>query len=116
MTFFWDIISWGLLLTGSLFVLTGAIGILRFPDFFTRLHAAGVTDTIGAALILSGLMVQAGPTQVAAKLALILLFLLFTSPTATHVVAKTALRAKVKPVLGSPEKDYRTYALTLLEN
>nr|VFJ94558.1 MAG: multisubunit sodium/proton antiporter, MrpG subunit [Candidatus Kentron sp. H]VFJ95548.1 MAG: multisubunit sodium/proton antiporter, MrpG subunit [Candidatus Kentron sp. H]VFK01780.1 MAG: multisubunit sodium/proton antiporter, MrpG subunit [Candidatus Kentron sp. H] len=94
MTLLWDSISWVLLMAGSLFVIIGAIGILRFPDFFTRLHPAGVTDTIGAALILSGLMIQAGPTQVAAKLVLILLFLFFTSPTATHALAKVALRAQ----------------------
>nr|VFJ54262.1 MAG: multisubunit sodium/proton antiporter, MrpG subunit [Candidatus Kentron sp. DK] len=96
---FWDIISWVSLLGGGFFIITGSIGILRFPDFFTRLHPAGMTDTIGAALILFGLMVQAGPTQVSAKLGLILLFLFFTSPTATHAIAKAALRRKVWPVL-----------------
>ncbi|MBT8419804.1 MAG: monovalent cation/H(+) antiporter subunit G [Gammaproteobacteria bacterium] len=101
MTLFWDIISWVLLLSGGLFVIIGGLGILRFPDFFTRLHPAGMTDTIGAGLILAGLMIQAGPTLVAAKLALILLFLFFTSPTATHAIAKAALRANLRPVLDS---------------
>ena len=98
-----DAISWVCLLGGGLFVLAGGIGVLRMPDFFTRLHAAGVTDTMGAGLVLIGLMFQAGFTQVSIKLALILFFLLFTSPTATHALAKAALHGKLKPVLHEDE-------------
>ena len=54
-----DIGSWILLLAGSIFVLIGAFGILRLPDFYTRLHAAGLTDTMGAGLVLLGLLLQA---------------------------------------------------------
>ena len=85
-----QVASWISILAGSFFALTGGVGILRLPDFFTRLHAAGVTDTMGAGLILFGLMLQAGMSLVCIKLILILAFLLLTSPTATHALAKAA--------------------------
>lgn len=94
-----DALSWAALLAGGFFVLTGGIGMLRFPDFFTRIHAAGVTDTGGAGLILAGLMLQAGFGLVTLKLALILWLLLFTGPTATHALAKAALHGNVRPLL-----------------
>ena len=93
------IISWICLLLGSFFCITGGVGILRFPDFYTRMHASGVTDTLGAGLILIGLMIQAGWGLVLAKLVLILLFILLTSPTSSHALAKAALHGKLKPVL-----------------
>ena len=92
-----ELASGFLLGLGALFVLLGGIGILRLPDFFTRLHAAGLNDTLGAALVLIGLMVVAGFTLLSAKLALILFFLLFTSPTSTHALAKAALLGGLKP-------------------
>ncbi len=97
-----DLTSWACIVVGSLFAITGGIGIHRFPDFFTRLHAAGVTDTMGAVLILVGLMVQAGWTLIAVKLFLVLGFLMFTSPTATHALAKAAIHGKLRPVLAPP--------------
>lgn len=80
------------LLLGCAFGVVGAIGMLRMPDFFTRLHAAGITDTLCATLILLGLMLQADGFQVVIKLLLILFFLLFTTPSATHALAKTAVQ------------------------
>ena len=94
-----DILSWVCLITGSLFVLIGAIGIIRLPDVFARMHGAGIIDTLGAGLILAGLMVQAGLTLVTVKLLLILLFLMLTSPTTTHALARAALNGGVKPLL-----------------
>lgn len=94
-----DVGSWILLIAGSFICVTGGVGMLRFPDFFTRIHAAGVTDTLGAGLIFGGLMLQAGLTLVLAKLVMILLFMLFTSPTASHAVAKAALHSGLKPQL-----------------
>lgn len=93
----WDILSWILLLTGGALVMVGGIGLIRLPDFFSRLHAVSIPDTLGAALITAGLMIQAGLTLVSLKLLLILLFLLFTGPTATHALAKTALHGRLKP-------------------
>ena len=99
-----NLISAGLLAAGSIFVIIGAFGLIRFPDFYTRLHAAGITDTLGAELILLGLMFQAGLSLVTVKLILISLFIFFTSPTATHAVANAARVMGLKPML-VPDKD-----------
>ena len=86
-----DILSWLLLLAGSFFLIVGAVGLIRLPDFYSRMHAAGVTDTGGAGLILLGLMVQGGLTLITVKLFIILVFLWFTSPTACHALAKASV-------------------------
>lgn len=98
-----DLLSWACLLAGGFFGIVGGIGILRFPDVFTRFHAAGITDTLGAGLILLGLMLQAGWSLVTVKLLLILAFGLVTSPTATHALAKAALHGRVKPLVHKKE-------------
>lgn len=97
MQLFVDGLSWLLLVAGGIFVLISTIGMLRFPDFFTRLHAASITDTLGALLVLAGLGLQAGLSLVTVKLLLILFFILFTTPTAAHALAKAAMHAKLKP-------------------
>lgn len=79
-----------LLGSGALLLLIAGIGLLRFPHFYSRLHAAGVVDTLAAALFLSGLALKFGATLATLKLALIFLFLLFTSPTACHALAYSA--------------------------
>jgi len=79
------------LLTGSFLIFSGGLGVLRFPDFFTRIHAAGVTEPLAAGSILIGLMILAGWSIASFKVLLILLFILLTSPTATHALAKSAL-------------------------
>lgn len=75
---------------GCLLLVLGGIGINRFPHFYSRLHAAGVVDSLAAALVLAGLAPWFGPALGTAKLLLVLLFLLFTSPTACHVLARAA--------------------------
>lgn len=92
-----ELLSWFCLLAGSLLGITGAVGLLRFPDFFTRLHAASVTDTLCAALIVFGLMLQAGFSPMSIKLLLILLILAYTSPTAAHSLARAALHGGLDP-------------------
>jgi len=92
-----DILSWLLLIGGGLFVLIGGIGILRLPEFYTRMHAAGLTDTLGTLLILTGLMFQGGISLATMKLAAILIFLLLTSPTAAYALANAALQSGLKP-------------------
>jgi multicomponent Na+:H+ antiporter subunit G len=94
-----DAASWVLLVAGGLFAIAGGIGLLRMPEFYTRVHAASVTDTLGAGLILLGLMLQAGWTLVAAKLAIIGLLIFFTSPAATHALVSAALGRGLKPRL-----------------
>lgn len=88
------------IIAGLFFVLAGTLGVLRLPDFYTRLHAAGMTDTLGAELVLLGLIIQSGFTQMSLKLLLVAFFLLITSPTATHAVAHAAYKAGLKPKLG----------------
>ena len=94
-----DAISWILLLGGSFFVVVGGLGLLRLPDFYTRIHAAGLTDTMGAWLILLGLMFQASSTLVAVKLVLVLVFLVLTSPLSSHLLAKAAYLRDLQPLL-----------------
>lgn len=85
-----DIASWVLIVAGSLACVISGFGMLRMPDLFTRIHAASVADTGGMLLVLTGLMVQAGLGLTTAKLVLIVFFLLITSPTATHALARAA--------------------------
>jgi multicomponent Na+:H+ antiporter subunit G len=96
-------VAWALILTGSAAVLIGGIGVLRFPDIYTRMHAASITDTAGAGLILAGLMVHEGATLVTVKLILMLVFLFFTSPTSSFSLAHAALTSGVEPVLHKPD-------------
>ena len=100
-----DVLSWVLLLAGAVFVMIGGVGVLRLPDVYARMHAAGITDTLGAGLILGGLMVQGGWSQVTVKLALILVFLLFTSPAATYALANAAFTRGLAPMLHKKEED-----------
>jgi multicomponent Na+:H+ antiporter subunit G len=93
------ILSWVCLIGGSFFILVGAIGMLRMPDLYTRSHAAGITDTMGAILVLVGLMFQAGATLLTVKLIFILVFLLFTSPAASHALNNTAWANGLRPKL-----------------
>lgn len=88
-----SIIVWAgniLILLGAFFALTGALGMLRMTDFFSRLHPAGVTDSLGVPLVLIGLMLHSGFSLASGKLLLIMFFLLLTSPTACHALAKAA--------------------------
>jgi len=85
-----DIVSGLLLIAGVFFGLSGAVGLFKFPDFFTKVHAASVTDSIAAILILGGLMLQTSFDLNTAKLFFILMFLMVTSPTASHALAKSA--------------------------
>ena len=93
--------SAGLILTGCFFVLAGALGVLRMPDFYTRMHAAGMTDTLGAEFVLLGLMLQTGFSQSTLKLLLVAVFLFLTSPTASHAIANAAHKSGLKPFLGT---------------
>jgi len=85
-----DIISSILLIAGVFFGLSGAVGLFKFPDFFTRVHAASITDSIAAILIIGGLLLQTSFDLNTAKLLFILAFLMITSPTASHALAKSA--------------------------
>lgn len=81
-----------LMAVGAFFVLSGGMGLLRFPDFYTRIHAVSVTDAAGAGLILVGLMLQPSGWATTVRLLIILLFLTVTAPAATHILAHAARR------------------------
>jgi len=98
-----DFLSWVLLVAGGAFCVIGTLGLVRMPDFFTRMHAASVTDTLGAGMMLAGLMLQAGLTLVTVKLVVIALLILLTSPAATHALAQAALARQIKPMLAQED-------------
>jgi multicomponent Na+:H+ antiporter subunit G len=94
-----DALSWLCLVGGGFFCIVGALGMLRMPDFYTRMHAASVIETLGAGPILLGLMLQAGLTLVAVKLLMVGVLIFFASPTATHALARAAMVRGLKPLL-----------------
>jgi multicomponent Na+:H+ antiporter subunit G len=96
---FVEVTSWFFIVTGALLGVAGGIGIHRFPDFYSRLHAVGITETLCAAMFLIGLSMQTGVSIASVKLLLIFIFLVFSSPTATHALANAALLGGLKPKL-----------------
>ncbi|HBN30362.1 MAG: monovalent cation/H(+) antiporter subunit G [Rhodobacterales bacterium] len=93
-------LSWFFILAGCFFVVAGAFGAVRFPDFWSRLHAASVTDSAGVILLIVGMCLQAGLTLVTVKLLIIGVFLFITGPTSTHAVANAALVSGHRPKEG----------------
>jgi multicomponent Na+:H+ antiporter subunit G len=98
---FFMLLSGVLLIVGAFFYLTGAIGLVRMPDVFTRMQASGISDTVGVGFLMAGMIVAAGPTLIAVKLAIILAVVVFISPVATHALAQAAMHAGIDPVLAS---------------
>lgn len=89
-----------LALGGAFLTVVGSLGVLRFPDFYTRMHAASITDTGAATLLLLGLILMAGWSLVTLKLVIIWGLLMLTSPTASHAVANAAYSAGLWPWVG----------------
>jgi len=102
---FIEIISWIFIVAGALLGIAGGIGIHRFTDFYSRLHAVGITDTLCAAMFLIGLAMQTGVSIASLKLLLIFIFLFFSSPTATHALADAALLGGLKPELDKEQEE-----------
>lgn len=102
---FVDIASWVCLVLGSAFCLIGGIGLLRLPDFYSRMHGGGITDTLGLGLVMIGLMLQGGATLLTVKLVTILAIALLASPTSTHAVAKAALKSGLQPFTTESKED-----------
>jgi len=98
-----DVLSWIFLVTGGAFVFVGGLGALRLPNFYTRMHAASLTDGLGTILILVGIILQAGWSLAAIKLLAILGFLLLTGPTASYALANAALLSGVE--FGNSQND-----------
>ncbi|HSL16367.1 MAG TPA: monovalent cation/H(+) antiporter subunit G [Methylomirabilota bacterium] len=95
-----EVLSWVMIVAGSVFVVIGGLGLLRLPDFYTRIHAAGITDTLGSWLIVIGLILHEGFTLNTAKLVMLLFLLLLTSPLASHALAKAAYLRGLDPLQG----------------
>jgi multicomponent Na+:H+ antiporter subunit G len=94
-----EIASWLLIVPGAVLCAIGGLGLLRLPDFYARMHGAGVTDTLGAALVLVGLMLQPADWTVTVKLVSILAFLFVTGPTAAHALIHAAYTSGHTPEL-----------------
>lgn len=108
MDFVLDAVGFVMLAVGGVFVFVGGLGALRMPDVYTRMHPAGLTDTMGTILVLGGCLLQAGIGLAAVKLAAILVFLLLTTPTATYALANAARLAGVAPTRTTPSREERT--------
>jgi len=105
-----DILTWACLLIGGFFCVVGGLGLLRLPDFYSRTHAGGLTDTLGAGMILLGLMLQTFTADgwhwmAFVKLLGILVFLFFTSPTSGHALARAAFSHGLRPQLSGEAFD-----------
>jgi multicomponent Na+:H+ antiporter subunit G len=94
-----NIVSVFCLIVGCIFALIGAIGIIRLPDVYTRMHGGGIIDTLGIGLIFLGLIFQVPDWITGVKLGLILIFIFFTSPTTTYALARAAIFGGVVPIL-----------------
>jgi len=93
-----DILSGLCIAAGVIALLTGSVGLIRLPDLYSRTHAVGMMDTAGVGFIILGLIIDEGFTLISVKLALVGIFLFFTSPIATHAVSQGAWRSGLKPV------------------
>lgn len=99
-----DALHWiggGLVVAGTLMTLLGAVGVLRFPDVYTRIHAASITDTGGATLVLLGIGLVSGLTPETLKLAFIWVFVMLTTPAAANALANAAFSSGHKPRIGT---------------
>lgn len=94
-----------IMVAGTVFCIIGAVGLLRLPDVFARMHAASLVDTLGMLLLILGMMVIEGFTQNTAKLLIIAIFILLTAPVATHALSRTTLKEGVKPRLADEADD-----------
>ncbi|MEA1895046.1 MAG: monovalent cation/H(+) antiporter subunit G [Euryarchaeota archaeon] len=92
-----NILTVALLLVGAFFILAGTVGFVRFPDFYSRMHATGKCDTLGEGLMLVALIVYGGATFVSVKILFLIIFILFANPTSTHAIAKAAYDVGLEP-------------------
>jgi len=98
------------LAVGALFLLVSCVGLLRLPDFYTRAHAVGKSETLGSILILTGLALHNGASLTSVKLLLILVVIAITNPTATHALTRAALRSGLKIWRAEGKRTHRDLA------
>lgn len=82
---------------GAFFMFIGSLGIIRLPDFYSRTHAIGKSDTLGIMLVLSGIAVYEGFTVTSIKLVIAIIFIALANPTGSHAIARAAYRFGLKP-------------------
>jgi multicomponent Na+:H+ antiporter subunit G len=99
-----DIVSWLLIIAGSFFTVVGALGLLRMPDVFTRMHAASVIDTLGVGFLIFGMILQVGLSLVTLKLLILLALFFFTAPVVTHALARVCLHERIDPLLAEDRR------------
>lgn len=92
-----DVIAFALMVGGGFFLLVSSIGIVRLPDFYTRIHAAAKSDTLGLTLMILGLAVHEGATLTTAKLLIVIGFVMITNPVGAHALARAAHVAGLRP-------------------
>jgi multicomponent Na+:H+ antiporter subunit G len=100
-----DLASWTLILLGSFFTVAGALGLVRMPEIFTRMHAASVIDTVGVGFLILGMGLQAGFTLVTLKLVFLLALFFYIGPVVTHALAQACLHEGVEPMLAEDRRD-----------
>jgi multicomponent Na+:H+ antiporter subunit G len=105
MTIVLDIASFVLIAAGSFFIVVGALGLIRMPDVFTRMHGASVIESLGAGLLFLGFMLQAGFSLISVKLLFLLGLIFFTGPVVTHALAQAALQAGIRPYLSEDRSE-----------
>ena len=99
-----EIASWLLIVAGSFFTLVGALGLVRMPEVFTRMHAASVIDTLGVGLLILGMILQAGLSLVTLKLLILLALFFFIAPVVTHALARACLHEGIEPLLAEDRR------------
>jgi multicomponent Na+:H+ antiporter subunit G len=104
-----------LMMVGGIFALGGAIGVLRFPDVFTRMHAGSKAGVAGSGLGLIAVALAAQDGGLSARALLALVFFLMTTPLAAHLVARAALRAGYRPLSKTDDEKNRTATLSTAE-
>jgi multicomponent Na+:H+ antiporter subunit G len=102
-----DVASWVLIALGSFFTIAGALGLVRMPEVFTRMHAASVIDTLGVGLLILGMALQAGLSLVTLKLLFLLALFFFTGPVVTHALAQACLHEGIRPLLAEDRRSER---------
>jgi len=108
MTEFWNVLVGLLIIFGALFTLLAAMGVLRFPDLYTRMHAASKAGVFGAGLILVGLAIHATDVAISLRAILAILFLVLTTPISAHLLAKAAFAAGYRPWRGTVRNEMQT--------
>lgn len=115
MDFLVDLASWALILAGSFFTVVGAIGLVRMPDVYTRVHAGSLIDSLGVGLLIVGLALQAGFGLVTLKLLVLLGAIFFTWPVATHALVRVCLHEDIKPLLAEDRRETARQAAKLAD-